>query len=185
MSLLADSLASPSDVFWTLFWATVGGIAVFIGLSIEKLAELMNDAFQAPPYKPHKALGELGWAVLMIGILIEIIVGGSTALDEWQTRQMVIKNDPLKQPIVSFTAYVRLVVRPFEKVNNFSNLPVCLGPSDLRFRLPDHGNGEQALLTVGNAWQMGYIYGPWLPSENVSESNASRGNERLIRFDLY
>ena len=87
-----------------LFWATIGGIAVFIGLLLEKFAEWVDERFLGGTYKPHKTLESIGWCVLMLGILIEIGVAGWSANDAWETKQAAIKNDPLNQPITSVTA---------------------------------------------------------------------------------
>jgi len=54
---------------WVLLIAMIGGIAVFLGLSLEKIAELKNERLVPQFFKPHKKLETLGWIVLMAGIL--------------------------------------------------------------------------------------------------------------------
>lgn len=107
-----------------MFWATIGGIAVFIGLLLEKFAEWMDEKFLGGTYKPHKTLESIGWSILMLGIFVEIAVAGWSANDVWQTRQMAIKNDPLNQPIGSATARVFIVengtnTTPYDDLKKF------------------------------------------------------------------
>jgi hypothetical protein len=85
--LVAASVsASTEDVLSLLFWATLGGIAVAVGLIIEKVADWMNERYLGESYKPHKGLENVGWCILMAGIFIEIIAAGSSAKDAWQLK---------------------------------------------------------------------------------------------------
>jgi hypothetical protein len=106
-NLLSTSSLSEGEVA-VLFWATIGGIIVFIGLTLEKFADWMNERYLAPPLKPHARLELVGWWCLMLGIFVEITVGGWAANDAWQTRQMAIKNNPLNQPVTSVSASIFL-----------------------------------------------------------------------------
>jgi uncharacterized membrane protein YidH (DUF202 family) len=108
--LLSTSSLSEGNV-GVLFWATIGGIVVFIGLLLEKFADWMNDRFLGGEHKPHKILELIGWCVLMFGIFIEVAVAGWSANDAWQTRQMTIRNAPENLPIKSIRAEVNLLFR--------------------------------------------------------------------------
>ena len=94
MSHFFATVSSPPSEMQlsVLIWATAGGIAVFVGLVLEKMAEWMNERFLGGSEHPHKKLGETGWIILMIGIAIEILDAGITA-------KMIVKNDPLKMAI--------------------------------------------------------------------------------------
>jgi hypothetical protein len=118
MSLLYSGSSSPNNELEVLIWAVGGGFAVFFGLLIEKFADWMNDGYSFPPYKPHKTLGELGWGLLMIGILIEISDAGYTAIDVWQ-------NAPLNQPINAATATASIHVKGtnFLNISDFDKFP--------------------------------------------------------------
>jgi hypothetical protein len=108
--------------FWILFWATIGAIIVFIGLTLEKFADWLNENFLGG-YKPHKTLESVGWFLLMFGISIEIADAWWSANDAWQTKQMAIKNGPLNQPISDILASVRFRVNKtdFSELPNFGN----------------------------------------------------------------
>ena len=97
--------------FVILFWAMIGGIAVFIGLLLEKFAEWMDKRFLGGTHKPHKTLESIGWCILMFGIFIEVVVAGWSANDAWQTRQMAIKNDPRNAIVSDLTADVSIDLR--------------------------------------------------------------------------
>ena len=89
----------------------IGGIAVFIGLLLEKLADWLDDRFLGGAYNPHKSLGLAGWCVLMIGIFIEVAVAGWSANDAWQTRQIANNNNPLNRPVADISAEASIKVR--------------------------------------------------------------------------
>lgn len=80
---------------------------VFIGLVVEKCAEILNKRFLGG-WDAHWKLGEAGWVILMLGIAIEIADAGFAANEGWQTRQMAIKNDPLNQPVLDVSAIVTI-----------------------------------------------------------------------------
>jgi hypothetical protein len=130
--VILASIPSPeSSASW--IWpavASIGGIIVFVGLLIEKAADWMNEKFMPnEEYKPHKTLEDVGWTILMVGILAEIAVGFALAAKDEiverqtanqiaQTSTNVAKIDPLNQPIGLLTASVSL----FEIGTNRSNL---------------------------------------------------------------
>ena len=94
-----------SQEWSVLFWAMLGGIIVSFGLVFEKIAEWMDDHFLGG-YKAHKKLGEIGWIILMAGILIEVADAGFAAHDAWQTKQLAKRQDPFNQPIASVSAHL-------------------------------------------------------------------------------
>ena len=118
--ILALVPSSDSSSWGWPIAASLGGVVVFVGLLLEKMAEWKNEKFSPPFFKPHKWLGECGWWILMFGILAEIIVGfalaakdeikeRNTANEMAQTRTNVAKIDPLNQPIGFLTASVFLL----------------------------------------------------------------------------
>jgi hypothetical protein len=111
-AVFSTSSLSEGEVA-VLFWATIGGIAVFIGLLLEKFAEWMDDRFLGGTHKPHKTLESVGWCILMLGIFVEIAVAAWSANDAWQTRQMAIKSDPLNRPISEISATVSIRMKYF------------------------------------------------------------------------
>jgi len=72
---------------------------------MEKAAEWMNKRYEAQPGEPHECLEWVGWTILMVGIVVESSVACSSAIDEWQTKQIANKNDPLNQLIASAIAH--------------------------------------------------------------------------------
>lgn len=106
-SFLAASSPSSLAEVWVIAIAAIGGMIVFAGLLIEKIAEWKSEKHIV---KPCKGLSEWGWGILMAGIAIEIGVAVWSATDAWQTRQAAIKNDPLNQPIASMTATISLAL---------------------------------------------------------------------------
>jgi hypothetical protein len=109
-SFLADSSPLSLSEVWVIVSAALGGIIVFAGLLLEKIAEWKNEKFGPPFFKPHKFMGECGWWILMFGIAAEIVVAVWSANDAWQTRQMAIKNDPVNLPIKSMAVAARLLI---------------------------------------------------------------------------
>ena len=157
--------SSSGETFWVLFWATIGGILVFLGLIVEKVAEWMNAGFLAQPSEPHKKLENVGWYILMIGILLEIVVGGTTAINDWQT---AIKNDPDNSAIATVSAQVLLIEKG---TNRVSRDPLGFG---------------QTSLTIGPSEQVGY-WRPDMPPnltcskcEGIPRNDAAGENEEWI-----
>ena len=112
--MIAAFSSIPSSLlaeFFVSLVAMIGGIVVFIGLVMEKTAEHRDDKYSPPFLKPSKRLGECGWTVLMVGIVLEVCVACWSANVDWQTRLMAIKNDPLNQPIVDVSAILILDVK--------------------------------------------------------------------------
>lgn len=86
----------------------MGGLAVLGGLALEKLSDWLNERFLGE-YKPHRWIGEFGWWILMLGIVIETGVAGSSAIDAWQ-------NEPLNRPVSEISAIVRIRVKGRDNV---------------------------------------------------------------------
>ena len=157
-NLLSTSSLSAGEVE-ILFWATIGGIIVFIGLLLEKFADWMNDRFLGGTDKPHKNLELAGWCILMFGIFIEIAVAGWSANDAWQTRQMAIKNNPNNFPIASVSAQVLLV----EKGTN------CVPRDPLGF--------GQTSLTIGSSEQTSFWRPDMAPNLTCSKCDSIQRND--------
>jgi flagellar basal body-associated protein FliL len=91
--------------------ASFGGMVVFLGLWIEKEADEEGKKEEhLPPGLRFKA--QIGWWVLMVGILVEIGTGaGLAAFDVYENTKTAKANanaDPLNQPIALVTANVEL-----------------------------------------------------------------------------
>lgn len=116
-----------SDQFELLIWATAGGVLVFGGLVMEKMADWMDERFLGG-WRAHRKLCEAGWIVLMIGIAIEIADAGFAANDGWQTRQIAIKNDPRNARIsyMYATAFLQVKGRQFNDLTNWNPDRVAL-----------------------------------------------------------
>jgi hypothetical protein len=70
-----------SESATTLFWATIGGVFVFIGLCMEKTVE--KKAFRdVRDLRRRKMSAQIGWWILMGGIIVEIATGGYAAWTE-------------------------------------------------------------------------------------------------------
>jgi len=106
--LLAFSPLSGMEAF-SLLWAGIGGLVVLLGLCVEKLAEILNEKFLAPPLKPHAKLESIGWCILMAGICIETADAVCTAYE-------INNASPKNQPAADISAILRLDV----KGTNFS-----------------------------------------------------------------
>src|ERR1035438_196207 len=88
--------------FWFVLSACVGGVIVLVGLLMETLAEKkwFGTVNSFRRCESSKRCGE--WAVIF-GIVIEVVVAGWSAKDEW-------KNKPENQPIRAITAQVFLEI---------------------------------------------------------------------------
>jgi len=118
---MISTILSSESISWliaeiiTIFFAMVGGILVFWGLRIEKMAEndLSPDIFSEEE-KSRRLKAKRGWKLLMLGVFIEILVAGFfAAKDGWEIREVQInevRNNPLNQPISDLTATVVLNV---------------------------------------------------------------------------
>jgi hypothetical protein len=121
MSFFASSPHSSELSAFAL--ATVGGIVVFAGLTLEKFSDWLNDRFLGGD-KPHKWIGEIGWLFLMIGIAIETGVAGRAAIYELQ-------NKPLNQPASEIKA---IAVIDIDSTNTYPALDFSV-PNDTYLEL--------------------------------------------------
>jgi hypothetical protein len=90
-----------------IFIACVGGMLVFLGLWIEKDADKEEKKYLstiARAVRLVKLKSEIGWCILMAGIVIEIIVAGFTAIGERKTLELARNSDPINQPVNDITA---------------------------------------------------------------------------------
>lgn len=95
-----------------------------VGLLMETLAEKkwFKNITAYRRWESAKCWGE--WLVIL-GIVVEIVVAGWFAKDEWQTIQIAKENDPLNQPITDIFAMVEFRVNK----SDFSELPIFGNPN--------------------------------------------------------
>ena len=117
MILALTSSSGSSSWGWPIA-ASIGGVIVFIGLLLEKIAEWKNDRFSPPFFKPNRCLGECGWWLLMLGILAEIVVGFALAANSLQGLQ------PPKNEVES--DFQKMFVRLMFKDPDVGDFPVFL-----------------------------------------------------------
>jgi hypothetical protein len=108
ISFLATSSPSSLAEVLVIAFAAIGGIIVFAGLLLEKIAEWKSEKHIV---KPFKRLSEWGWWILMAGIAVEIGVAVWSANDAWQTRQIANSNNPLNQRVADVSADASIIVR--------------------------------------------------------------------------
>lgn len=169
-----------------LLWATIGGVLVFCGLTIEKIADYLNDRHCAPLFKPHKKTESFGWYLLMAGIFIETCVACWSAHDAWQIKQIANKNNPLNLPVSDIFANVHFRVDK----SDFSELPRFGNPTreaDIWMMEPP---GKE-LIAANNGqlteriWDLiGYTRFPILSAENSANFPSQKGGRTyFLRFD--
>jgi len=84
---------------------------VFVGLIMEKAADWMNDKYvPLEEYKPHKPLENLGWIILMLGILAEIVFGFALAAKD-ELEITAATNAARNANVSDMTATVRFFVK--------------------------------------------------------------------------
>jgi hypothetical protein len=77
-----------SEITGVLFWATVGGVLVFIGLCMEKRIEVEHFS-NINDLRRRRRTAHLGWWILMLGIVIEVADAGVVAIrEELRARQL-------------------------------------------------------------------------------------------------
>lgn len=129
------------SMFGEIVIAAIGGAIVVIGLLMEHFGEKdwYKDTSHFSRSKKIRFYGE--WFVI-IGVGIEVLVAGYTAVGEWELRQITLKNDPLKQPISEISAIVNIQVsatnfdatRPFPLDHSWINLGgFSLGAKEARY----------------------------------------------------
>jgi len=95
---------TTTSSFWFVLTACIGGFVALIGILMEVLVEKkwfknIND------FRWCESVKHWGEILLIIGVAIEVVVAGLAAEDEWQIRQMAIKNNPLNQRISDLSAF--------------------------------------------------------------------------------
>src|ERR1035441_2281257 len=132
-----------TSTFWIVLIACIGGLVVLVGLWFEAFSE--KKWFRdIKSFRRWQTLRVWGERLVIGGIVIEIIVAGFTAIDEWRIKQIAIRNDPHKQPIFVFSAYACVVVRPSENRGDLDNT-----------NLPSFGWAENAALFPYRAIEIG------------------------------
>jgi hypothetical protein len=100
--------------------ASFGGMVVFLGLWIEKEADKVEKGEHLSNFigdkRRIKIQSEVGWWILMIGILIEVMTGaGLAAYDVYENgknARNAAKNSPFNQPIADVSAMASFVIKP-------------------------------------------------------------------------
>lgn len=193
MILMTISSSSLSWLAWELFFsvmAALGGIIVFWGLWIEKKADKKWYP-NVDDFRSFKREAERGWKILMIGIIVEIVVGVWFAVrDGWEIRQInanAVKSEPLNQRIFAFSAYAKLIVRPLEPVNDFETLPKNPWALNWSFKRTDVSNGAQTVMYLGQSRRMatGDIGRTQIASESIFKSAAIGMDGQFLRFDIH
>ena len=118
--ILAFSVSSVNFWGWP-FAASIGGLAVLVGLWMEYSAEKKWYA-NLDDFRSQKSKEKWGEKLVMLGIVLEVIIGFTVAAKDEiveiktteqmaQTSTNLAKIDPLKQPIVSATAQAFIFFR--------------------------------------------------------------------------
>lgn len=91
---------SATGCFWFVFWASVGGAIVFVGLAFESLGDKKwyknQSAFNKA--KKFKFLGEI---LVLAGVFVEVVIAGWVARIEWYA-------SPENQPVSDVVARVTI-----------------------------------------------------------------------------
>ena len=111
---------TTESLFWTVVFVGSGGFIVLLGLLMEQSAEktFFENVKQFRRFKRVRLLGE--WFVI-IGVFIEVLIAGWTAKEEW-------RNDPLKKPVASASARVRIIVKMSSNMT-----PLFVNPEQTKF----------------------------------------------------
>lgn len=110
MILAAISSSDPLPSWGWPFAAALGGGIVFIGLLLEKTSEWLDERFIPGGYKPHKTMGDVGWTILMVGILAEMVIGCALAAKDEQDINAA-KNAARNAPISDMSATAVLLIK--------------------------------------------------------------------------
>jgi hypothetical protein len=182
---------TTGPIFWTVFWAAIGGAFVFVGLLMEQAAEKswFKNIGQFHLMKWIKCSGE--WFVI-IGVGIEVFIAVLTAIDERKTWQKANEADLHNQAIFALSGYAMVLMMP-DDTNEFDKALATIEepPSLFKFRSPASGNSDVngISLMFGSATEIATSTGDgtafFFPPDNVSETISTYGGERLLRFDIY
>jgi hypothetical protein len=90
------------------FAASLGGLAVFVGLCMEKMAEREKDGYQTiDDFRKSDSRKKIGERFVRWGVFAEVVLG--FCVGSWSGWQE-LKNNPSNQPIKSIEAEVDLMV---------------------------------------------------------------------------
>lgn len=118
ISIIIITIGGLASSFWFSWagivplFASIGGMVVFLGLWIEQEADDQEKGEHLSNFvenvRDMKFMHRFGWWFLMLGIVVEIFsAAGLTIWDEYKE----VKNNPLNQPISTFSASVEIVVK--------------------------------------------------------------------------
>jgi hypothetical protein len=169
--------------------ASVGGMIVFLGLWIEKEADDETKKEQPASLAGdarYSRKSEIGWWILMAGIFMEIITGcGLAAYDVWKAEKTAIqiaKNDPLKQPVTSLSAIVKVRLKNAQIERHD---PETLG----MFVFLELGRREQTNLNVfsavGPGWRFNANSNFWIANlacKSVTHNNSTNDAILIMEF---
>ena len=91
------------SLFWFVMFAGLGGVVVFVGLLMEKLAG-KEKYKNISDFRRSKLVREMGEWMVIGGIVIEVAVAASFAALDWG-------NEPLNRPMETVSAYARILVK--------------------------------------------------------------------------
>jgi hypothetical protein len=208
------SSSESSSWVWPVL-ASIGGFVVFVGLLIEKAADWMNERYvPLEEYEPHKALENIGWTLLMIGILAEIVFGFALAAKDdkherdttaqaIQASNSAVRADLRKQPMFSFSAQAHFLIRPIGPSNLVADLEASALPSIIgdNWFGKDFNGGVARRYPYGGNLTNSFWSHPTNSSQlllgekqkmeavtfaqNVTVSSVSDDNGQLFRIDIY
>ena len=96
--------------------AALGGLAVFVGLWLEKIGD--REEYQAiDDFRKSKIHRKIGERLVRWGVFAEMLLGfGVAALEGWEA----LNNNPLNQPVadISVSIVVNLAGTNFEHIND-------------------------------------------------------------------
>lgn len=164
--------------------AAIGGIVVFVGLLLERMAEWKSEKYIV---KPGRLLSDWGWRILMLGIALEIGIGFAMA---WKDEKDIdaAKTAWRGQRIYAFEATAILVVRPLKPVEDFASLPKA-PPDALTFPPQAESPKKEDNLIFLNLGRSGDMAKGAYSKENAEiqadEAYRSAVGDNLIRFDIH
>jgi hypothetical protein len=189
MNLLA--ISEPSVSWGWPFAAAIGGIIVSLGLLIEKVADWMDENFIPQSYKPHKRLENIGWTILMVGILVEVGVGFALARKDEQDINAA-KNATLNANISDMSATVVFFVKEtqYNELTNSDNaVSKHVGTMYLFNKKGEMGYAFDSLTADNLVRKNGFLFGEPNMRDNRGYSlqfhsdnwNAFMGVERQVK----
>jgi hypothetical protein len=195
LATIGGCIYSACESWWSILIvmvASIGGMVVFLGLWIEHEADELEKKLHI--LQVVKLKKKWGWRILMLGIVLEVVLGAVIALWEgWnahEIRKAEQMADWINQPIFAFEAHATIFVKPLEPVEGLESLPKQAGLWN-KLRLPNRGNAEPAFLVLGQARELATgaisLKGIYVNSDNVTRSLVldPSGKRIAICFDIY